>query len=128
VKWWLKSRHADIAFEDINAALRESVPELKDAVAGTYEYAAPEDPGPHTLYDEALNPRINRLLDAGTESDEALERVFAFIERLSSSTDKNVRDVVLATVLPNLIGEPRLVLARRYMGPATRRLLKQAQR
>ncbi len=125
---WLKNRHADLAHEDANAELRESLPELKEAVALAYEYAAPEAPGPHTLYDETLNPYVNKLLDASLETDDALERVFAFIERLSSSTDKNTQDVVIATILPNLIGEPRLVLARRYMGPATRRLLKKAQR
>lgn len=127
MKRWLKSQHDDVAYEHANAALRESLPELEEAVVRAYEYAEPEPPGPHTLYDEALNPYINKLLDASLETDETLERVFAFIERLSSSTDKNIQDVVIATILPNLIGEPRLALARRYMGPATRRLLRKAQ-
>ncbi|MBY0497627.1 MAG: hypothetical protein K2Y23_25760 [Cyanobacteria bacterium] len=127
MKRWLTSRHADVAYQHTNAALRESLPELEEAVVRAYEYAEPEAPGPHTLYDEALNPYVNKLLDANVETDEALKRVFAFVERLSSSTDKNVRDVVIATILPNLIGEPRLTLARRYMGPATRRLLRKAQ-
>ena len=127
MKRWLKRRHDDVAYEQANAALRGSLPELEEAVVRAYEYAEPDVPGPHTLYDEALNPYINRLLDAELETDEALKRVFGFIEHLSASTDKNVRDIVIATILVNLIGEPRLALAHRYMGPATRRLLKKAQ-
>jgi hypothetical protein len=127
VNRWLKRRPDDVAYELANSALRESLPELEEAVVRAYEYAEPEAPGPHTLYDETLNPYINKLLDANRETDEALKRVFGFIERLSASSDKNVRDIVIATILVNLVGEPRLGLAQRYMGPATRRLLKKAQ-
>jgi len=127
VKWWLKTRHDDVAYEQANAALRGSLPELEEAVVRAYADAEPGAPGPHTLYDETLNPYINTLLDADLETEGALKRVFGFIERLSASTDKNVRDIVIATILVNLVGEPRLALAQRYMGPATRRLLKKAQ-
>ena len=128
MKWFLKRRLDGVIYEDANAALRESLPELEEPIARAYEYAEPDVPGPHTLYDETLNPYINMLLDAERENEEALKRVFAFIERLSASMDKNVRDIVIATILVNLIGEPRLDFARRYMGPATRQLLKTAQR
>jgi hypothetical protein len=126
--WLWPRRHAsDVAYEQANAVLAECLPELAEAVRLELRDGRPVRPGPHTLYDEVLNPYVNKLLDARIETDEALKRVFAFIERLSSSTDKNVRDVVIATILPNLIGEPRLDVARRYMGPATRRLLRTAQ-
>lgn len=124
---WSKSRQDDVAYERANTALRESLPELEEAVVLAYEYAEPEAPGPHTLYDETLNPYINKLLDADLETEDALKRVFGFIERLSASTDKHVRDIVIATILVNLVGEPRLALAQRYMGSATRRLLKKAR-
>jgi hypothetical protein len=124
---WFGRRHDEVAYQQANAALRESLPELEDAVVRAYEDARPAAPGPHTLYDETLNPYINRLLDAERGTEEALKRAFGFVERLSASTDENVRDIVIATVLVNLIGEPRLALAERYMGPATRRLLKKAQ-
>lgn len=128
-RFWNRYRtSSDIAYDNANAALGEALPELKDAVTRLYAYATVESPGPHCLYDEVLNPYVNKLLDASVEVDETMERVFAFIERLSSSTDKNVQDVVIATILPNLIGEPRLARARRYMGPSTRRLLRKAQR
>ena len=124
---WLFPRHEDIAYEHANAALRESLPELEERVLRAYAYAEPEAPGPHTLYDEVFNPYLNELLNAGIETDERLKRAFAFIERLASSTDPSARDIVIATILPNLIGEPRLALARRYMAPTTRRLLRRVQ-
>ena len=127
MKGWLKKRRDDVAYEHANAALRRSLPELEEAVVRAYEYAQPGAPGPHTLYDETLNPYINRLLDADLEPEEALKRVFGFIERLSASTDKDVRDIVIATILVNLVGEPRLALAQRYMGPATKHLLRKAR-
>jgi hypothetical protein len=61
VKRWLKSRHDAVAYEQANAALRQSLPGLEDAVVRAYDYAKSEAPGPHTLYDEALNP-TRRLL------------------------------------------------------------------
>lgn len=67
------------------------------------------------------------MLDGQVESDETLKRIFDFIEHLSASGDKQVREIVTDTILAALEGESRLVLARRYMGPATRRPLKKAQ-
>ena len=127
VKMRTKGQSDDVGYEQANAALRESLPELEEAVVRAYDYADPEVPGPHTLYDETLNPYINKLLDADLEPEEALKRVFGFIERLSKSTDENVRDIVIATILVNLVGEAKLPRAQRHMGPATRRLLKMAQ-
>jgi hypothetical protein len=127
---WFANRYrtsSDVAYDTANAALGEALPELKDAVTRLYAYATVESPGPHWLYDEVLNPYIRRLLDGQAESEQTLKRIFDFIEHLSASGDKKVREVVMDTILAALEGEPRLALARRYMGPATRRLLKKAQ-
>jgi hypothetical protein len=130
MRWlWGRGRtSADVAYEQANSMLVEALPELGAAVQQALHDARPEEPGPHTLYDEALNPYIARLLDKTQETEEALTRVFAFVERLSESTDKNVREVVTDTILAALEREPRLARARPYMGPATRRLLKKVQR
>ena len=125
--WGKRRASADTAYEQANSLLIQALPELGAAVQQALHDARPEEPGPHTLYDEALNPCIAKLLDAHQETEERLTRVFGFIERLSASTDKNVREIVTDTILAALEGEPRLALARRYMGPATRRLLKRAQ-
>jgi hypothetical protein len=127
-RFWSRYRtSSDIAYDNANAALGEALPELKDAVTRLYAYATVEPPGPHWLYDEVLNPYLRRLLDGQVENEQTLKRIFDFIEHLSASGDKQVREIVTDTILAALEGEPRLVLARRYMGPATRRLLKKAQ-
>lgn len=128
VLWGRGRASAGTAFERVNALLVEALPELREAAQQAFHDARPAEPGPHTLCDEALNPYIVDPLDSIRINQEALNRVFAFVERLSGSPDKKVRDVVTDTILAALEGEPRLERARPYMGPATRHLLKTVQR
>jgi hypothetical protein len=115
----------EFTFTRANDLLVEYLPELKNAAEATLEYMSDPPAGPHTLYDEALNPYIGKLLDTALSTDEALQRVFEFIEHMSSSPDRQLRDVVAATILASLVDDPRMELARRYMGPATRRILRE---
>lgn len=105
------------------------VPELEGAYQRELEWSGSEIPGPHVLYDEILNPYINELLASGsTDADGALRRVFDFIERLSTAADDRLRDLVGVTICEPLVGDhPRMSRARRYMGPATLRILKRVQ-
>ena len=80
------------------------------------------------MYDEVLNPYLRTVLDSSIEADAALRRIFDLVERLATSPDERVRDVVVATICPPLFGERGLHIAERYMGRATRRLLKRARK
>ena len=80
------------------------------------------------MYDEVLNPYLRTVLDSSIEADEALRRIFDLVERLATSPDERVRDVVVATICPPLFGERGLHIAERYMGRATRRLFKRARK
>jgi hypothetical protein len=121
-------KRADVVYEQASALLVEALPELREAVEREIQDSAADPTILYSLCTEALNPHIDKLLDAHIEGEVALGRLFDFIERLSSSTDARVKDVVLTTILPHLVGEPRLAVGRRYMGRATLRLLKAVQR
>ena len=124
---WFWNRYgtsSDIAYDNVNTALGVGRSGTQGCSGTRVCVRHSSAPGPHWLYDEVLNPYVRRLLDGEVESEQTLKRIFDFIEHLSASADKEVRAVVTDTILAALEGEPRLAVARRYMGPATRRLLR----
>lgn len=113
----------EFVYELVSEKLVLFIPELQDAYERELEWWGSEVPGPHVLYAQIVSPYISELLVTGT--DEALKRVFDFVEHLATSADDRVKGLVADIICePLLPGSPGLVRARRYMGAATRRILK----
>lgn len=122
--------HGSFSYEQANKKLIEFVPSLSSAYCREQARWQPEEPGPHVLYDEILNPHIISLLGSQDPSARLdLRGVFAFVERLAGSNDGRLRDLVAVTILPPLMSDPSLLgSAMEFLGPATRRILKDARR
>lgn len=109
----------EINYPAIIDLLMERMPELRERYQEERQWWGEERPGPHVVYGDLFSPFISQLLDSDADRL-ARQRAFDLLEVLSSSQDEKVREVVGATVLPNLRAEEgKLELARRHMGPAT---------
>lgn len=118
-------------YEQAAQMLVQSLPELRDAYQEMAEWWGPDEPpAAHPLYDEILIPYIHKLLASdGPEADLSLTRVFAFIERLASSQDDRLRDLVGVTICERLVEDRTLLSrARRYMGRATLKICRMVER
>lgn len=117
-------------YEQAGEKLVEFVPELEDVYQRELDSWGSERPGPHVLYEDILVPFINELLaSTGDESDATLRRVFEFVERLATTADERLRDLVAVAICEPLVADHvRLGRARAYMGPATLRILKKVKR
>lgn len=87
-----------LRYEDLLSLLPECLPELEEAYRVEREWWGGEEPGPHAIYGDLLNPHIDRLLHAADTA--ALLRVFALLERLARSSDIRVRECATPDVSP----------------------------
>jgi hypothetical protein len=114
----MSDQRMTVRYEDVSDKLMEHVPELREAYEAELKWWGNDQPGPHVVYGDVLNPYIDRLLQSGDQA--ALRRVFAFLEILSCCEDQRVQELVAVTVCEHLgDDEERLRDARRFMGPAT---------
>ena len=116
-----------LIYETASEKLIEFVPELNEAYRRELDWWGSETPGPHVIYEDILNPYVDRLLESG--DDAALRRVFNFIELLATAEDARLHDLVAVALLESLAADGlRTRQARQYMGPATRTILRKVQK
>lgn len=105
--------------------LLQGLPELRAEYEQSLDqWGTEEAPGWHVVYGDVLVPYVKKLLKVGRNSDErsnALTRVFELIERMASSDDWYVQDVLGASVLYPLVGDALIERARPFLGRETRR-------
>jgi hypothetical protein len=113
-----------LSYDEANDRLLEAVPELGDRYRAEQEWWGEETPPPHVVFEDLLDPLIRTALaDADSR---ILERVFEFIEHLSSSDDSRLHELVAVAVCERLSEDPaELARLRRYMGRRTRAILRQ---
>jgi hypothetical protein len=116
-------------YENLSKKLIETVPELAPQYEKELDWWGGEEPGPHNIYGDVLNPYLITLLksEPGPETDEVLNRIFVFLEVLSNHPDVHVPEVVGVTVIEVLLGAGLLEAARRYMGPATLQMSREIE-
>ncbi len=108
-----------ITYESVSDLLVSTLPELSAAYREMLAWWGDERPGPHVVYGDILNSYIAKKLDAG--DDEALKRIFALVEKLSSSSDPKVADIVSATICHYLSAyESTFRRLQQFMGNSTR--------
>ena len=113
-----------LSYYEANDRLLEAVPELSDLYRTERERWGAETPPPHVVFEDLLDPLIRKALAAG--DSRILERVFDFLERLSSSNDPQLHDLVAVAVCERLSEDPvEVARLRRYMGRRTRAILRQ---
>ena len=119
-----------IEYEHVVSRLLDAVPELGEAYEHELEWWKPDAPGPYIVYEDILNPLINRLLESPLpETEGTLKKIFAFIDLLARSTDDRVRELVAVGICQHLVADHiRLSRARRFFGPATQQIVAMVQR
>lgn len=123
---------ARLTYATLEEALMEATPELTEGYLELKEEWGDEEPGPHIVFGDVLNPVLLRLLEAGDGTDKTesmLRRIFALLERMARNDDLKVQEVASTTVLDRLGGDAEaLGAARHYMGDATKRLSEEVER
>jgi hypothetical protein len=97
------------------------VPELVESLDRELEVWG-EDIGLHILFGMVVNPYLISKLQRGEESG-PVKRIFEFLERMASSGDDKLANVVATTICERLGDDPIILeRARGLMGPQTRHL------
>jgi len=112
-----------LSYTHANERLVEAIPELGDLYRTERDWWGADAPPPHVVFEDLLDPFVRKALANGDVN--TLRRVFDFIERLSSSGDRRLHDLVAVAVCERLSEDPGQVAElRRYMGPRTRGILR----
>jgi hypothetical protein len=114
------------ALEDAAQKLVCFFPELEADYRHEVERWEGEQPGPYVIYEDLFYRYIERVV-AGGEAD-ILQRVFDFLELLATAEDARLQDLLrIAILTPFTVSPAILRTSGKYMGDATRRLLKQVR-
>ena len=109
---------SELKFENIGEKLVEVVPELQQSYELELEWWGNEQPGPHIIFGDLLNPYLISLLESHNQP--ILKQIFTFLEQLANHEDIKVQEVVAVTVCERLGDNLEwLSKARQYMGKTT---------
>ncbi|CBN54228.1 MULTISPECIES: DUF7674 family protein [Kamptonema] len=109
---------SELKFENIGEKLVEVVPELRQSYELELKWWGNEQPGPHIIFGDLLNPYLISLLESHNQP--ILKQIFTFLEQLANHEDIKVQEVVAVTVCERLGDNPEwLSKVRQYMGKTT---------
>ncbi len=97
------------------------MPELSFEYERQRRWWHPESPAPHVFFADSVVPYIRARLDE-KNAEEALRRLFAFVERMAASTSDDLVEIVALSILEPLLNKEASGLDRvwPYLGPSTR--------
>jgi hypothetical protein len=120
-----------LVYENIEVLLLARLPELRaplERTFGSYYDLKTEMPEAYPVFEDVLQEFVFDLLDLGGD-DPLLPRIFAFLEEMANSSDRNVTDLLGIAILEPLVSQRnRLESAWRYMGHKTRELARETAR
>lgn len=120
-----------LVFRDIEKILLVRFPELRpplEKVFGSYYDLKVETPDAYPVFEDVLKEFLFDLLDLGGD-DPLLPRIFAFLEEMARSPDRNVTDLLGIAILEPLVSRrDRVRRAWKYMGDKTRELARETAR
>ncbi|ERK29123.1 DUF7674 family protein [Clostridium intestinale] len=103
------------------------IPELRTIYEQELELWDGEDPGAHNIFGDVLNPFLIQELRKNIKG-ELLERIFEFLEKMATSNDVLVKEVLGCTVLER-IGDDKAILkkAEKYMKKETKKISEEIE-
>jgi hypothetical protein len=111
---------SELTYDTIIDRLIEEIPEFSEPWRAELEWLGAGD-WAYLLFGLVVNPfLVDSLHDS--QHEEAVRRIFDFVERMALSDDERLRTVASTSVCERLGGSDLLQLAYPYMGPATRQL------
>ena len=112
----MSAKAVQITADNLVEELANDLPEYRKRIEDDLRsWTQPDPPGLHIICPDILNPAIETAL-ASPEKASALERLFAFVERMAQSQDPDVVNVVEVSICEGFLDRPRV---RDHMGPAT---------
>lgn len=97
----------------------ETIPEMKDTYKDEIEWWEGEFPGLHNIFGDVLNPFLLEHLKM-EENRVLLQRIFDFLEEMATSTDNDIDNVLVVTILARIGDDIEcLKKAVKYMGSNT---------
>lgn len=120
----------DLQYRKLDKALLEAFPELKEAYIKKIGrgWSDPKfRPGQYIVFGFVFNPYLIEIIESADKKK--LSRIFTFIEKLASSEDKKVVDLVKVEILERLTDKQEWwTTAKKYMGPKTLELSKETEK
>jgi len=115
-----------LRFEQVRSAVLSSFPEIRDWAVRrhgpTYDLDE-EAPEQYPLFEDVIRQLLFQLLESRT-SEPLLSRLFDFFEKMATSTDQHVRDLLGIAILERLVYDQEKVRrAWSYMGPRMKELV-----
>ena len=117
-----------INYGNVVRRMLQAIPEVHPFYEKEIEWSGEEEPGPHIVFGDVLNPYLIDLLKQDNQEEE-LERIFSFFEEMAVSSDIKVQEVLAVTVMERLGDDPTVLKkAEKYMGPKTRMISDEIER
>lgn len=112
-----------LVFGNHDLDLLSSIPELRapieNAFGGDYDLEK-ETPGEYPIFEDVVQKFLLNALNSNQADALLLERLFNFFEKMATSGDRGVTDLLGIAILEPLVYRPALYQkARRYMGGKT---------
>ena len=119
----------DIKYSDVHAQLQAAIPELNDRFEKeSWVINHRRGPRQYLVIELVLNPLLRELLDSNHEPA-LLKRIFEFFERMATSSDPEVPNLLAVGVFERLVNQPaRMSVAWRYMGNESKKLAREVAR
>lgn len=121
----------ELIYAGIEIVLLTEFPELRDRMEGTfgsYYDLRSEFPGAYPVFEDVFRDFVVEHL-AKDDSEHFMERAFSFCERMASSPDIEVVNLLWIAVVEPLVSNANEVLrAWKYIGPKTRTLAREIAR
>lgn len=112
----------ELTYKNAHLKMLEAIPELKEKYDEEIRWWGNEKPGQHIIFGDVFTDFMIALLKS-SENEVLLKRMFAFLEKMATSSNEDVVNVATVTVCEDLAGDPTwLTKARQYMGPETRKI------
>lgn len=116
-----------LTYQNVDKEMVESFPELQDAYSKELKFWEGETPGQYNIFGFVFMPFVIGLMNF--KQPKLLERIFSFVERMATSEDKKVVELVSAEILERLTDKQEWwTRAKKYMGPKTLELSKETEK
>lgn len=104
-------------FDTVVKELIKEIPEIKPFYNSVLKQWHGEEPVPHIIFEDVLNPYLINLLKID-EDKELISRIFAFLEKMATCDYTKVQDVL------KYLGYDKTILAKsqKYMGKETKKI------
>lgn len=115
----------EMAFANMSDLLVDAIPEIRPEYEKELDRWGDEKPGQYIIYEDIFKPYLIALLEKGN-SEEILKRIFAQLEKMALSNDKDVRDLLHIGILETLCYDEDLwVRSEWFMGDETLRISRE---